>query len=286
MSVTLRSCRQWSIVFWLVGATPFAVYGQQVESPAEVKKEQEFFELKVRPLLARHCFACHTNAKMGGLQLDTRENVLKGGKSGPAVIPGDPDRSLLIRAVNHTDPRLEMPPPGKLTSDEISVLQSWVKNGAVWGDPLSVSAATSSDEYVITPEQRAFWSFQPVREPPLPKVNGRSWVKSPIDAFILAKIEAQGLKPVEPASKIALISQFGFDRAASDSNRGRRLCSGQVTQVVREGSGSSPGFPTLRRALGSLLARCGAILGRAIDRRGRPPHAQCIPVSRLGCRSL
>ena len=167
--------------------------------------------MKVRPLLAKNCFSCHTDAKMGGLQLDTREHVLKGGNSGPVVVPGDPDRSLLIKAINHTDSRLEMPPPGKLTSEEISILETWVKDGAVWGAASDSSAAIAAHEYEITPEQRAFWSFQPVRKPLLPKVKDRSWIKSPIDAFILAKLEAHGLKPVRPADKTTLIRRASLD---------------------------------------------------------------------------
>jgi hypothetical protein len=156
---------------WLVFSSLFCV--PQAKSSSD-QAQQEFFELKVRPLLAKNCFSCHTDAKMGGLQLDTREHVLKGGNSGPVVVPGDPDRSLLIKAINHTDGRLEMPPPGKLTSEEISILETWVKDGAVWGAASDSSAAIAAHEDEITPEQRAFWSFQPVRKPLLPKVKDRS----------------------------------------------------------------------------------------------------------------
>jgi Planctomycete cytochrome C len=124
--------------------------------------------------------------------LDTREHVLRGGNSGPVVVPGDPDHSLLTKATNQTDSRIEMPPPGKLTSEEISILETWVKEGVVWGEPSESSAAIASHEYVITPEQRAFWSFQPLHKPLQPNVERRSWVKSPIDTFILAKLEAHG----------------------------------------------------------------------------------------------
>jgi len=180
------------------------------QADARLAEKQEFFELKVRPLLSKNCFACHTDTKMGGLQLNTRESVLKGGKSGPAVVPGDPEKSLLIRAVNHTDPKLEMPPPGKLTPDELVVLEAWVKDGAVWGKPSNAPIASSSD-YVIAPEQRAFWSFQPVKTYPPPKVHNRSWVKSPVDAFVLARLEEKGLKPVSPASKSTLIRRATQD---------------------------------------------------------------------------
>ncbi len=208
MLVLSKLSRSLGILCCLALVAGTRLRGAQSESALAPK--QEFFELKVRPLLAKNCFACHTDAKMGGLQLNTRENLLKGGKRGPAVVPGEPESSLLIRAVNHTDPKLEMPPPGKLTSDEISILELWVKDGAIWGKPSNATAGASS-EYVISPEQRAFWSFQPVRVPPIPKVTDRSWIRSPIDAFILAKLEAQGLKPVRPAAKTTLIRRASLD---------------------------------------------------------------------------
>jgi len=193
-----------------VAISSFFIDVQAKDAP-ELARRQEFFESKVRPILARNCFACHTDTKMGGLQLDTRERVLKGGNSGPAVVPGDLDHSLLIKAVNHTDPRIEMPPPGKLSNEQISILETWVKDGAIWGLTSSTSAAVASHEYLITPDQRAFWSFQPMRKPVPPKVKNRPWVKSPIDSFILAKTEANGLRPVRPASKTTLIRRATLD---------------------------------------------------------------------------
>src|SRR4051812_46065349 len=145
-------------------------------------KAQEFFEMRVRPVLAKNCFACHTGSKMGGLEMRSRESLLKGGKSGPAIVPGDPEQSLILKAVRQqTD--LKMPPQGRLKDEEIEHIASWVKSGAVWPDA-PASAAPKAGEYVVTPEQRAFWSFQPIRKPEPPKVNA----KSPIDRFIAAKL--------------------------------------------------------------------------------------------------
>src|SRR5881394_2884824 len=120
--------------------------------------EAAFFAAKIRPLLAHNCFACHTDSRLGGLRLDSRESMLQGGKSGPAVLPNDPDGSLLIQAVSHTHSRLKMPPTGKLKEEEIADLRNWIKSGAVWPETSSPPTTTA---YVITPEQRAFWSFQP-----------------------------------------------------------------------------------------------------------------------------
>src|SRR5438067_1518436 len=99
---------------------------------AEPGNSAEQFELAVRPLLASKCYSCHTDMKSGGLQLDSREHILTGGKSGPAIISGDPDGSLLIQAIRQTHPRLKMPPGGKLKDDQIDAVAAWVKAGAVW----------------------------------------------------------------------------------------------------------------------------------------------------------
>ncbi len=168
----------------------------------------EFFEMRVRPVLAKNCYSCHTASALGGLQLDTREHVLQGGKSGPAVAPGDPEGSLLIQAVRQTHAKLKMPPGGKLHDTEISDLAEWVKTGAVWG---ASSTSTKLPSYVITPEQRAFWAFQPVKNPNPPAVKSKGWARAPIDQFILAKLEAQGLTPARPADRRALLRRVTFD---------------------------------------------------------------------------
>src|SRR2546423_12433700 len=120
--------------------------------------------MRARRVLAKNCFACHTSARMGGLEMSGREALLKGGKSGPAIIPGDDEKSLLVQAVAQTHERLKMPPQGKLAESEIADLRTWIKDGAVWPESAAVKNAKAG-EYIITPEQRAFWAFQPVRKP-------------------------------------------------------------------------------------------------------------------------
>lgn len=171
--------------------------------------DRESFEMQVRPVLARNCYACHTQSKMGGLRLDSREAILAGGKTGPAIIAGDPEKSLLIQAVTHRHERLKMPPSGELKPEEISALAAWIKDGAYW--PPETAAPASHQTYVITPEQRAFWSFQPVREPAPPPVKNASWARTPADHFILAKLESQGLQPAPPASRRTLLRRASLD---------------------------------------------------------------------------
>ena len=168
-------------------------------------KAQEFFEMRVRPVLAKNCFACHTASKMGGLEMRSRESLLKGGKSGPAVTAGDPDHSLLIQAIRQQG-ELKMPPQGRLKDEEIEQIAAWVKSGAVWPDA-PVAPAAKTGEYLVSPEQRAFWSFQPIRKPDPPKVHANT----PIDRFILAKLNEKGLAPVKPADKRTLFRRATYD---------------------------------------------------------------------------
>src|SRR5215469_6562132 len=134
-------------------------------------EQKDFFENKIRPVLAQNCFACHTNSQMGGLRLDSREGLLKGGKSGPAIVPGDPDKSLMVTALRQTT-ELKMPKNGHLTDAEMKDIAAWIKDGAVW--PEAPRTAQGSG-YTIRPEQRKFWSFQPVGKPQPPAVKDSAW---------------------------------------------------------------------------------------------------------------
>ena len=173
----------------------------------------DFFELKIRPLLATNCYACHTDSALGGLRLDSREAMLKGGSRGPSLVAGDPEKSILIQAVRQTDPKLKMPMGSKLKDSEVADLAAWVKAGAAWpksAAPLSTSAKVGG-KYVIAPERRAFWSLLPLTDPPPPAVKDAKWPKSPIDRFILARLEKDGMKPVHPATKHDLLRRATLD---------------------------------------------------------------------------
>jgi mono/diheme cytochrome c family protein len=172
-------------------------------------QSSDFFENKVRPIFANNCYDCHTSAEMGGLRVDSRERLLQGGKSGPAIMPGDPDKSLLIQAVRQTGD-LKMPKGGKLKPEEVQALAEWVKMGAPWPET-KAAAVQSSPGRVITPEQRAFWSFRPLKDAPIPSVREKSWAKTNIDHFVLAELEAKGMKPVGPADRRTLIRRVTLD---------------------------------------------------------------------------
>ncbi|HWB99247.1 MAG TPA: PSD1 and planctomycete cytochrome C domain-containing protein [Bryobacteraceae bacterium] len=176
---------------------------------AEPANANEFFELKIRPLLVKNCLSCHASARMGGLQLDSRDHLAKGGEHGPVVIAGHADQSVLFQAVARTHPKFKMPPSGPLPGDDVAAIKTWIDGGAVWPDTGKVIAPKS--QYVITTEQRKFWSFQPVGNPAPPAVRNSAWVKNPIDQFILAKLEAKGLQPARPADRRTLIRRATYD---------------------------------------------------------------------------
>ncbi|MBX6314364.1 MAG: PSD1 domain-containing protein [Isosphaeraceae bacterium] len=172
----------------------------------------EFFEAKVRPVLAAHCFECHGPEKQkGGLRLDDLEAMRAGGDTGPAIVPGDPENSLLIEAIRY-EGAYQMPPKGKLSEAEIAVVTEWVRRGAPWPTAgREARPAKVAETFQITDEDRAFWAFQPVKEAPPPAVQDRAWPKTSIDPFILARLEEKGLRPAPPADKRTLIRRVTFD---------------------------------------------------------------------------
>ncbi len=168
----------------------------------------QFFETKVRPVLVENCFECHAGKKQkGGLHVDSLTALLEGGDTGPAIVPGHPEKSLLVKAILQ-DGKLKMPKNKKLKRDEIDALTQWIKMGAPW--PGGATPAKKG-EFAISDKDRAHWAYQPVKRPSLPEVKNKAWLRNPIDAFILAKLEAKGLSPTSPASKQELARRLYFD---------------------------------------------------------------------------
>ena len=174
------------------------------------RSQLDFFENKIRPVLAEHCYKCHSAGAekvKGGLLVDSRDALLAGGNSGPAISPGDPENSLLIKAIRYTDADLQMPPKGaKLSETQINDLTAWIKMGAP--DPRIASASTAG--YAQTARTN-HWAWQPMGKPAIPSVRDTTWTKTPIDKFVLAKLEAKGMKPSALADKRTLIRRATFD---------------------------------------------------------------------------
>ncbi len=172
--------------------------------------EAEFFEKKIRPVLIERCYKCHSELadKMkGGLRLDSRESIRRGGDSGAAVVPGDLDSSLLLSAIRYEE--YEMPPDGKLADSVIADFTKWIKSGAL--DPRDAPANSLEPVQIDWDEARSFWSFQRPRRSPIPPVASGTTIRDPIDAFVAAKLETAGIEPSPAASRGVLIRRLSFD---------------------------------------------------------------------------
>ncbi len=185
--------------------------GSAVE-PAEPSAEGvEFFEKKIRPLLTAQCHSCHSSGKKvrGGLLLDSRDGFHKGGDSGPAIVPGEPEKSRLIHAIRYTD-ELRMPPRNKLPDEAIADLTAWVKMGAPW--PKDAKAIVTKDRAFDLEALKKHWAFQPVRRPAVPNLRTTTMpIRNPLDAFILARLEKEGLKPASPCEPRVWLRRVTFD---------------------------------------------------------------------------
>jgi hypothetical protein len=197
-----------AITSWL---SPSREFASAEEPPQFDASALEFFEKDVRPLLVKHCYECHgPEAKRleGNLLLTSRENALKGGDTGPAVVPGDLDESLLIDAVRYGE-YFEMPPKGKLPAAEIAILERWVKMGAPW--PAGNSGPDPRQKFDLDERRKSHWAWQPVRDAAPPAVNDKSWPRDPLDQFILARLEREKLSPNGSADARTLMRRLHFD---------------------------------------------------------------------------
>ncbi len=175
------------------------------------KEGLEFFEKNIRPIFAEHCYECHSiekGASKGGLILDSRDGMLKGGDQGPAVVPGNVAKSLLLLAVHYGDPEIAMPPKkkgGKIADAKIAALEKWVKMGA------PAPAGNGNKLTGLTEKAKQHWAYLPLKAVTPPEVKNKAWVKGPIDAFVLAKLEAAGLVPNPAADPEALLRRMSYD---------------------------------------------------------------------------
>ncbi len=170
----------------------------------------EHFEKKIRPVLVEHCYKCHSadaDEVEGKLLLDTREGIRRGGESGPAVMPGNVSKSLLVAALRHES--FEMPPDSKLPAEVIADFERWIESGAV--DPRDGSSPTPKKDQIDFSKGRQFWSFQSPQRHPRPNVENRDWPRQPIDWFVLKKLEEARLSPNDAADARTLVRRLSLD---------------------------------------------------------------------------
>jgi hypothetical protein len=184
-------------------------------TPVSAAEDSDFFETKVRPILVQHCYRCHSaEAKKlrGGLRLDSREAMLIGGDSGPALTPKQPDKSRIIEAITYKNVELQMPPRGKLPDSAIADLTRWVKIGVPWPKQSpSAETGVARASFDLSQRKRSHWAWQSIRPPHLPSVRDGNWPRDPLDRFILAKLDDKRLSPAQPADKRTLLRRLFFD---------------------------------------------------------------------------
>jgi len=194
----------------VTAAVLFHTASGAAEEPTLSPEKTAFFEQKIRPLLIERCYRCHSPAKevKGGLKLDSRKGWEKGGETGPAIVPGKPDESLLITAVRYQDADLRMPPAGKLAEAEIALLEEWVRRGApdprddtAPGGPFGANSAAA----------RSHWAYQPLRKTAIPEVRQADWPLGDVDRFVLATLEEKGLGPSPDASRHTWLRRVSLD---------------------------------------------------------------------------
>ena len=206
------------IGFCLTGS--LALPGDKVDLPRKSPKSQsvapqhvDFFEARIRPVLAEHCFTCHGPKKQqSGLRLDSREGLLRGADGGLVVVPGRPEESPLIEAIRH-DATIKMPPKSKLPAQAIIDMTTWVRMGVPWPENASGRAASGAGGPTtpVTAVAKNHWAFQLIKDPPPPVVKDAAWPQTSVDRFILARLESKGLSPSPQASKRTLIRRATFD---------------------------------------------------------------------------
>ena len=198
------------VSFLVAGVAVVPLFAEAVTK--EEAGKVEFFETKIRPLLAANCYTCHsaTTKAAGGLRVDDRNGLLTGGSAGAAIVPGKPDESLLVEAIAHTDENLKMPPKKKLGDEQIADLKAWIEAGAVWpAESLGATQNATNPKYEKLKKEH--WAWQPQTNPKPPEVQNSGWVRDDIDRFILARLEQKRLKPSGDADRATLIRRLTFD---------------------------------------------------------------------------
>ncbi|MBI2948238.1 MAG: PSD1 domain-containing protein [Verrucomicrobia bacterium] len=194
---------------WLASATA------PIDAPVETSLEGlELFEKQIRPVLVEHCFKCHsaTSEKLkGNLRLDSREDMLKGGGTRPAVVPGDPEKSLLVEAIRYSNPDLQMPPKHRLADEQITSFVEWIRLGAIWPAEAPEKQIVQTGVFDLAQRRRQHWAWHPIQPTRPSPVKDSGWVRNPVDQFLLAMLEKSGSWPARAADKQTLIRRLYYD---------------------------------------------------------------------------
>ena len=268
----------WVALLTAAVAARQAPAARAVASPAAAALQApDAFETRIRPLLAANCYACHGEAAMGGLRLDTREGFFKGSDAGAIVEPGRPESSSLIKVLQHAAGYPAMPKGrAKLAQGDIDLVVEWVRLGAPWPAPATAAAAApvASHAKVITPEQRAFWSFAPLKAGAPPAVRDAAWPRTDIDRYVLARLEAEGLRPVGDADKRTWLRRVtlgltGLPPSAEETDAFLNDASAGASDAVIDRLLASPRYGEAWGRVWLDVARYGEDDYRSLDPMGR-----------------
>jgi len=205
-----RSLRIPAAALALMGAA--ARGGETAPEPGPDPAKVEFFEKKIRPLLAAECYTCHSASTKAasGLRVDDRNGLLAGGDRGEAVVPGKPEESLLIQSVGHLEDAPKMPPKKRLSDEQVADLTRWIAEGAAWpSEEVAPTQGSSDEKYAKLRAEH--WAWQPLKAAPVPEVRDASWPRGDVDRFLLAALEREGLAPSGDADRTTLIRRASFD---------------------------------------------------------------------------
>jgi hypothetical protein len=181
--------------------------------PVQPEAKVAFFEKKVRPILVSHCYTCHSaeTKPAGGLRVDDRNGLLVGGNNGPAIVPGQPDKSLLLKRVSQKEAKRRMPLEGEhLSGEQVAILTQWVRDGAAW-PAVRIPFALGEPKPRYEKLKKTHWAWQPLTDPKVPAVRDTAWPREPIDRFLLARMEEKGLRPVEDVNRTTLLRRVTLD---------------------------------------------------------------------------
>ena len=204
-----------SVFLLLIGFVCFSTAAEEAKTdtvPRFSPEQLEFFEKSIRPLLAGHCYECHSGQSKrleGGLRLDSRALLLKGGDTGPSADLNKSHESLLLQAVRYES--FEMPPDTRLKKEQIDLLARWIEMGLPWPEEKPTASGDAADTFDLKKRREEHWAWQPMKEVPPPAVKKKDWSTYPVDQFILSKLEEKHLQPTLPADKRTIIRRLYFD---------------------------------------------------------------------------
>lgn len=199
-----------TVLRWTTGLTAGLYWATAVFAADFSPESLEFFEKRIRPVLVEHCVKCHGEKQQkGGLRLDSRAAILRGGDTGPALVPQHAEKSLLLEAISYDPDGYKMPPTGKLPDQVIADLTDWVRQGAAWPTETGPDSATRAEFNLA--ERSRHWSFQPVQATTPPDVSRSEWAANPIDRFVLQKLDAEKLPPANRAGRAALLRRLSYE---------------------------------------------------------------------------